>query len=83
MRTLYMNNSGHRWVHLPKERVQVVFVDGHEETRTILFYESFGNFVSCFISIKGKRRGYLVQGDGKIHLESSVTYFHTAKQAAA
>ena len=78
--TYYLNNNGSRWVHLPKEKVQVVFPDGHEELRTALYYESFGNFSSTCVSIKGKKIRLLPQMDGKLHVEASITYFKTKQR---
>ena len=59
--TYYMNNTGHRWVvykNGEKERVKVLFPDGHIETRAILYYESFGNFAVTCISLKGKKKTF-------------------------
>lgn len=56
--TYYLNNSGHRWVNFTngeKDQTKVLFPDGHIENRTILYYESFGNFAVCCISLKGKK----------------------------
>lgn len=58
-RTLYLNNSGSRWV--------VVYPDGNhsdivmqtksgkEVIRKVIYYESFGNFACVCISYKGKK----------------------------
>lgn len=56
--TFYLNNSGSRWVHYingQKEKRTFVTQSGKTITRTILFYESFGNFGTCRISYKGKK----------------------------
>jgi hypothetical protein len=69
--TYYLNNSGSRWVELPRPEVQVVFPDGHEEPRSVIEYEAFGNFASLQILVKGRKIRRLKQSDGKIHLELS------------
>lgn len=59
--TYYMNNTGHRWVvykNGEKERVKVLFPDGHIETRAVLYYEMFGNFAVTAVKIKGKVKTY-------------------------
>ena len=61
--TFYLNNSGSRWVHYDengkKEKVKVLFPNGRIEERTILYYESFGNFGSVCVSIKGVKKTHL------------------------
>ena len=60
--TYYLNNSGSRWANYingVKDQVKVLFPDGHIETRTALYYESFGNFNSTSVKIKGKIATYL------------------------
>lgn len=57
----YLNNSGHRWVlyyNGEKERVRVLFPDGHIETRAILYCEAFGNWAVVCISLKGKKKKF-------------------------
>lgn len=66
----YLNNSGSRWVRIPKEKVIVVFPDGHLESRTVLEYEAFGNYASLQIKIKGKKIRRLKQSDNRIHLDA-------------
>jgi len=59
--TYYLNNHGSRWVvykNREKERVKVLFPDGHIETRAVLYYEMFGNFAVTCISLKGKRKTF-------------------------
>ena len=59
---LYLNNNGSRWINLTngqKDRTKVLFPDGHIENRTILYYESFGNFGVGCISLKGKKKTFL------------------------
>jgi len=54
----YLNNSGSRWVVYRnglKEKITLATVSGRKVTRTALFYESFGNFASVFISYKGRK----------------------------
>jgi hypothetical protein len=49
--TYYLNNSGSKWVHFPKEKILVFHgAAGYCKMRTIHHYESFGNFsVVCFV----------------------------------
>ena len=59
--TYYLNNYGNRWINLTngkKDKVKVLFPDGHEETRTVIYYESFGNFAVTAVKIKGKVKTY-------------------------
>jgi len=54
----YLNNNGSRWIVLnngKREKITLKTESGKEITRTVIFYESFGNFASCCISYKGKR----------------------------
>jgi len=56
--TFYLNNNGSRWVNLvngKRDKITLKTESGKEVTRTVIFYESFGNFSSCCISYKGKR----------------------------
>lgn len=56
--TYYLNNSGHRWVTFENgKKVKHTFYTktGREIIRTIVFFESFGNFATCKISYKGKK----------------------------
>lgn len=60
MRTLYLNNSGSRWVNVDvngnKDKVILQVSDGSTITRTVNYWSSFGNFATCNVSIKGKKR---------------------------
>jgi len=59
--TYYLNNSGSRWITFEngyKPIVKVLFPSGKIEDRTILYFESFGNFAVTCISIKGKKRTF-------------------------
>lgn len=61
--TYYLNNSGNRWVNFTdgkKDKTKVLFPDGHIEERTVLYYESFGNFATAAVKIKGKVSTYLM-----------------------
>jgi hypothetical protein len=58
----YLNNSGDRWVIFEngqkiKIRVLPDKYNGLTESviRTAIFFESFGNFASACVSIKGKK----------------------------
>lgn len=54
----YLNNNGSRWIVLnngKREKITLKTESGKEVTRTVIFYESFGNFGSCCISYKGKK----------------------------
>lgn len=56
--TYYLNNSGHRWVVYTdgkKEKISLKTESGKTVERTVIFYESFGNFAVCCISYKGKK----------------------------
>lgn len=56
--TYYLNNTGHRWVNLTngkRDKRTWTTESGQLVTRTVIFYESFGNFAVCHISYKGKR----------------------------
>ena len=60
MRTLYLNNAGNRWINLDasgnKDKVILQVSDGSTITRTVNYWQSFGNFATCNVSIKGKKR---------------------------
>lgn len=61
--TFYLNNSGSRWVVFnngKKEKQTFKTVSGKEITRTVIFYEMFGNFASATISYKGKKISVLM-----------------------
>jgi len=56
--TYYLNNSGSRWVKLTngqKDKITLKTVSGKDVTRTVIYYESFGNFGSALISYQGKK----------------------------
>lgn len=56
--TYYLNNNGSRWVHFENgKKVSRTWLTetGKSITRTVIFFESFGNFGSCTINYKGKR----------------------------
>lgn len=57
--TLYLNNSGSRWVTFGDDgrRVQMTLktASGKEITRRVIYFESFGNFGSAVISYKGRK----------------------------
>lgn len=53
--TFYLNNSGSKWVVLPKEKLPFRTKSGKEVFRTPIYWESFGNFATCLISYKGKK----------------------------
>lgn len=59
MKTYYLNNSGSRWVSYDAigNKVKQTFEtkSGKFITRTVIFFESFGNFATCCISYKGKK----------------------------
>jgi hypothetical protein len=53
----YLNNSGSKWIVLingKKEKRTFTTKSGKQIERTIIRYESFGNFGSAIISYKGK-----------------------------
>lgn len=56
--TYYLNNHGSKWIHLTngqKDKISLQTATGKTITRTVIYYESFGNFGSCLISYKGKK----------------------------
>jgi hypothetical protein len=58
MRTLYLNNTGHRWVNVDNKgrRERVLVWDGEKaSTRAIDYFEAIGNFAVAFMRVKGKR----------------------------
>jgi hypothetical protein len=61
--TYYLNNRGDRWVVFQdgkKPTATIQLPNGKYEKRTILWYESFGNFGVACISYKGVKRTYLM-----------------------
>lgn len=54
---LYLNNRGDRWIQIENYRKVKVWIkhNGVTMLRTALYFESFGNFVSVTVSLKGKK----------------------------
>jgi hypothetical protein len=55
--TLYLNNSGHRWIILENGRRSTITLrtkSGASITRRVKYYESFGNFAVAAISYGGR-----------------------------
>ena len=58
MKTLYLNNSGSRWINIDKQAMQVLLIhkaENYKKVRQVEFFEGFGNFASCTLKYKGKR----------------------------
>jgi hypothetical protein len=58
MKTLYLNNSGSRWVMYDKRhrKVQIMFdYQGDVFTRTSLYFKQWGNFTFALVSLKGHK----------------------------
>ena len=56
--TLYCNNNGSRWVVYQdgkKEKITLETKSGELVTRSVNYYESFGNWATANISYKGRR----------------------------
>ena len=56
--TYYLNNSGHRWVNLidgKRDKVTLQTKSGKSITRSVEYWEAFGNFATARISYKGKK----------------------------
>ncbi len=56
--TYYLNNSGSRWVSFEdgiKTTVTLETKSGKLITRTVIYYEAFGNWATALISYKGKK----------------------------
>ena len=56
--TYYLNNTGHRWVILEngkRNRITLTTKLGKEITRSVNYYEAFGNFATANISYKGRK----------------------------
>jgi hypothetical protein len=56
--TYYLNNTGHKWVNYTngkKDTISLQTTTGKIITRTVIYYESFGNFATALISYKGKK----------------------------
>lgn len=59
MRTIFLNQSGHRWKNVSyagkSERIHVLFPDTSERrTYALAYWEAIGNFCVPFVRIKGK-----------------------------
>lgn len=80
-RTLYLNNSGSKWIHLvngKKEQITVLTPKGFEQ-RTVLYYSSFGNFATVTISYKGKKHELFADRDDKNQLFADLNKTLTPK----
>jgi hypothetical protein len=56
--TYYLNNYGSRWVHLENGKKTTITLEtksGKLITRTVIYYEAFGNWTTALISYKGKK----------------------------
>lgn len=56
--TYYLNNYGSRWVHLENGKKTTITLEtksGNSITRTVIYYEAFGNWATALISYKGKK----------------------------
>jgi S-adenosylmethionine hydrolase len=56
--TYYLNNYGSRWVHLENGKKTTITLEtksGKSITRTVIYYEAFGNWATALISYKGKK----------------------------
>jgi hypothetical protein len=54
----YLNNTGHKWVVFEqgqKQKITLFTKSGIKVVRTVIYYESFGNFATALISYKGKK----------------------------
>lgn len=61
--TFYLNNNGSRWINFTNGKKDTHTWEtetGRKIKRTIIFYESFGNFSSAVISYKGKKISVLM-----------------------
>jgi hypothetical protein len=57
--TLYLNNSGSRWVNLnegKRDKVTLSNKSGATITRSVNYYSMFGNHITVNICYKGVRR---------------------------
>ncbi len=64
----YLNNSGSRWVLIPKPKVKIILPNSSIAYRTALCYESFGNYATVQLCYKGIKKFYLFEEDG-IHVK--------------
>jgi S-adenosylmethionine hydrolase len=56
--TYYLNNYGSRWVNLENGKKTTITLEtksGNKITRTVIYYEAFGNWATALISYKGKK----------------------------
>lgn len=56
--TYYLNNNGSRWVvydNGKKAKIQLRTKSNNVIERTVIYYDSFGNFACALISYKGKK----------------------------
>ncbi len=56
--TFYLNNSGTKWVAFEDGKKTTVTLEtksGKLVTRTVIYYEAFGNWATALISYKGKK----------------------------
>ena len=56
--TYFLNNRGSKWVILTngkKDKINLQTAAGKTITRTVIYYESFGNFATALISYNGKK----------------------------
>lgn len=56
--TYYLNNTGHRWITYENGkpvRMKWQTKSGAQIERSVIYFESFGNFATACISYKGKR----------------------------
>jgi hypothetical protein len=54
----YLNNTGHKWIVFEqgqKQKITLFTKSGIKVVRTVIYYESFGNFATALISYKGKK----------------------------
>ena len=54
----YLNNTGHKWIIFEqgqKQKITLFTKSGIKVVRTVIYYESFGNFATALISYKGKK----------------------------
>jgi len=59
MKTLYLNNSGYRWINVDSkgkhDKIKTL-IGGIEKDRSVKYWEALGNFAVPYISLKGKTR---------------------------
>ena len=85
--TLYLNNTGHRWIDTDKSVMRFVLVlpDGQRKVRHADCYEAFGNFAVLCYRYQGKRfRGFPKSASGfdtRVEGESLAPHIFHAKSA--